>query len=311
MPEHRSPVDHVPFALVDVFADTPLTGNPLAVVDVRHLDDAPPVAWMRKAAREFNQAETTFVVRPKAAAGGDVAARLRSFTAGGTEVFGAGHNALGAWWWLFETGRVTRPEDGGRVTQQIGDRESDVLVLGDALGMVQELARFDREAEPEAVADALGLRMEDLDLSLTPRSVDTGAGHLLVAVADTAALTRCAPEKAALVRVARTCHAQGVYAVAIGDERPVAQVSARFFNPGSGLDEDPATGSAAGPLCACLDRLGLLGTSKRLAIAQGESMARPSVIDVHLDHGSRPVVTGRCAISVDGRLSTGPMPRGE
>ncbi|MGW7255705.1 PhzF family phenazine biosynthesis protein [Streptomyces sp. NPDC054834] len=41
-----------------------------------------------------------------------------------------------------------------------------------------------------------------------------------------------------------TCRAQGVYVVVIGDERPVAHVSARFFNPGSGLDEDPATGSA-------------------------------------------------------------------
>ncbi|WP_260328600.1 PhzF family phenazine biosynthesis protein [Streptomyces sp. Ag109_O5-1] len=120
--------------MVDVFVDAPLAGNPLAVIDVSHLDDDSPVAWMQKVAREFNQAEST-VVRPKATTGKDVAARLRSFTAGGTEVFGAGHNALGAWWWLFETGRVTRPDDGGRVAQQIGDRESDVLVLGDTLGI--------------------------------------------------------------------------------------------------------------------------------------------------------------------------------
>jgi trans-2,3-dihydro-3-hydroxyanthranilate isomerase len=304
MSEHRTPDDHVPFALVDVFADAPLTGNPLAVVEVSHLDNDPSVAWMQKVAREFNQAETTFVVRPTATAGRDVAARLRSFTAGGTEVFGAGHNALGAWWWLFETGRVTQPDDGGRVSQQIGDRESDVLVLKDTLGMVQEPARFGRQAEPAAVADALGLHLEDLDLSLTPRGVDTGANHLLVAITDSAALARCAPEKAALVRVARMCHTQGLYAVVIGDERPVTNVSARFFNPGSGLDEDPATGSAAGPLCAYLDHLALLGVSKRLTIAQGEFMARPSVIGIHLDDRSRPVVTGRCAISVEGQLRT-------
>ncbi|MGW3169845.1 PhzF family phenazine biosynthesis protein [Streptomyces sp. NPDC001153] len=305
MSEHRTPDDYVTFALVDVFADTPLTGNPLAVVDVSHLDDDPPVAWMQKVAREFNQAETTFVLRPKATAGRNAAARLRSFTAGGTEVFGSGHNALGAWWWLFETGRVTRPDDGGRISQQIGDRQSDVLVLEDTLGMVQEPARIGRPAEPAAVVDALRLSLEDLDLSLTPRSVDTGASHLLVAINDTAALARCAPEKAALVRVTRTCQAQGLYAVSIGDERPVTSVSARFFNPGSGLDEDPATGSAAGPLCAYLDHLGLLSVSKRLAIAQGESMARPSVINIHLDDRSRPVVTGRCAISAEGRLSGG------
>ncbi|WP_398928809.1 PhzF family phenazine biosynthesis protein [Streptomyces sp. Ag109_O5-1] len=124
---------------------------------------------------------------------------------------------------------------------------------------------------------------------------------------DAAALIRCAPEKAALVRVARECHAQGLYAVVIGDERSVTNVSARLCNPGSGPDEDPATGSAAGPLCACLDHLGLLGDSKRLTIAQGEFMARPSVIDIHLDHSSRPVVTGRCATSADGQLRASSM----
>ncbi|MEV6113596.1 PhzF family phenazine biosynthesis protein [Streptomyces sp. NPDC052109] len=177
MPGRRALGDHVPFALVDVFADAPLTGNPLAVVDVSHLDEEPPVAWMQKAAREFNQAETTFVVRPPATAGRGVAARLRSFTAGGAEVFGAGHNASVARWWVFETGRVTRPDDGGCVTQMIGDRESDVLALGDRLGMVQEPARFGRQAEPRAVAEALRLHPEELDLSLTPRSTDTGASH--------------------------------------------------------------------------------------------------------------------------------------
>lgn len=129
--------DRLPFALVDVFADAPLTGNPLAVVDVSRLDNDPAVAWMRKVAREFNQAETTVVVRPTATAGPDVAARLRSFTADGTEVFGVGQNAVGAWWWLFESGGVTRPDEDGRVSQRIGDRESDVLVLEDSLGMVR------------------------------------------------------------------------------------------------------------------------------------------------------------------------------
>ncbi|MFE8944996.1 PhzF family phenazine biosynthesis protein [Streptomyces sp. NPDC007856] len=79
-----------------------------------HLDNDPPVAWMQKVAREFNQAETTFVVRSKATTSPDVAARLRSFTAGGTEVFGAGHDALGAWSWPFETDHVTRPDNSGR-----------------------------------------------------------------------------------------------------------------------------------------------------------------------------------------------------
>jgi trans-2,3-dihydro-3-hydroxyanthranilate isomerase len=79
-----------PFALVDVFAEAPLGGNPLAVVA-----GPPAEALLPRIAREFHQSETTFVMRPTRAAADW---RLRSFTAAGVEVFGAGHNALGAWW---------------------------------------------------------------------------------------------------------------------------------------------------------------------------------------------------------------------
>lgn len=78
--------------LIDVFADAPLTGNPLAVV--QDADDLTDDA-MRRIAGEFNQAETTFILRSARADW-----KLRSFTASGAEVFGAGHNALGAWLWL-------------------------------------------------------------------------------------------------------------------------------------------------------------------------------------------------------------------
>lgn len=90
----------VPFALVDVFADAPLTGNPLAVVaDADGLEERA----MRAVAREFNQSETTFVLRPTRP---EARTRLRSFTPAGAEVVGAGHNALGAWWWLAATRRL-------------------------------------------------------------------------------------------------------------------------------------------------------------------------------------------------------------
>jgi PhzF family phenazine biosynthesis protein len=78
--------------LIDVFADAPLAGNPLAVVqDADALNDD----QMRRIVGEFNQAETTFILQSTCAD-----RKLRSFTASGAEVFGAGHNALGAWLWL-------------------------------------------------------------------------------------------------------------------------------------------------------------------------------------------------------------------
>ena len=90
----HSPAPSARFYLIDVFAQRPLTGNPLALVpDADDLAEA----QMRAIAREFNQSETTFLLDPGLPG---ATWRLRSFTPIGAEVYGAGHNALGAWLWL-------------------------------------------------------------------------------------------------------------------------------------------------------------------------------------------------------------------
>ena len=117
------------FAFVDVFAEAALNGNPLAVV--KGGDDLADDT-LRAVAREFNQAETTFVLAP-VAAGAD--RKLRSFTASGAEVFGAGHNALGAWLWMGELGNLGALSSPQIFQQEIG---TDVLPI--------ELARIDTPA---------------------------------------------------------------------------------------------------------------------------------------------------------------------
>ena len=104
----------VSFLLVDVFADRPLHGNPVAVVpDAGALtEDA-----MQRVAREFNQSETTFIM-PATRAGADW--RLRSFTPAGLEAFGAGHNTLGAWWALAESGVLALNQSVAQFTQEVG-----------------------------------------------------------------------------------------------------------------------------------------------------------------------------------------------
>lgn len=82
------------FALVDVFTETPLWDNPLAVVPGA---DMLTDTQMARVSREFNQSETTFISHPTMTG---ARWRLRSFTPDGSEVVGAGHNSLGAWWWL-------------------------------------------------------------------------------------------------------------------------------------------------------------------------------------------------------------------
>jgi PhzF family phenazine biosynthesis protein len=97
----------VAFCFVDVFATRPLTGNPLSLVpDADGLD----ASQMQAIAREFNQSETTFLVRPTRPG---ATWRLRSFTPAGVEVGGAGHNAMGAWLWLASAGRLPDPAGGG------------------------------------------------------------------------------------------------------------------------------------------------------------------------------------------------------
>src|ERR1700749_3903354 len=113
----------VPFVFVDVFSDRPLEGNPLAVVpDADSIDE--PI--MRRIGREFNQSETTFLLKPK---DDEADWHLRSFTAAGHEVTGAGHNALGAWWWLAVSGRLQLHDGTNAFRQKIASTVLPVQVV--------------------------------------------------------------------------------------------------------------------------------------------------------------------------------------
>jgi PhzF family phenazine biosynthesis protein len=272
--------------------------------------------WLRRVAREMNQSETTFVLPGTHGAVRD----LRSFTAGGVEVTGAGHNALGAWWWLLHTGRVRpAPAPDGRaapLVQRIGGRNLDVFVEdghgphGGELTMRQAPARPGASVDaPERLAElaaAVGLAPGDIAAAPAPRTVDTGAAHLMVLLRERAALGRAVPDKRRLTAAADAVGAQGVYLAWPDDTpagRPGRTVRARFFNPGVGLDEDPATGSAAGPLAAYLSAAGLLAPGEELTVVQGEAMGRPSTLRVAVDAEGAPRVTGGGSLTVEGRLS--------
>lgn len=263
--------------LIDVFADAPLTGNPLAVVQGgEHLDDA----VLRRIAGEFNQAETTFIL-PSTRAD----RRLRSFTASGVEVFGAGHNALGAWLWLAETGELgplTHPQV---LHQEIGP---DVLPIelaridGRVHGRMRQapLRLFAPLADTATLAQALGLDARDILAEPAPRPADTGAAHLMVRLGDRRAVDLARPQAGALLEILQGTAAEGCYVYAFDPAEPDVAY-ARFFNPTVGLWEDAATGTAAGPLAAYLAYSGHLPTGA-IAIEQGTVMGRRSILRVAL-----------------------------
>ncbi|GAA3454052.1 PhzF family phenazine biosynthesis protein [Dactylosporangium matsuzakiense] len=273
------------FAYVDVFAAAPLSGAPLTVVpDADDLTDE----QMRAIAREFNQSETTFIMRSATAD-----RRLRSFTPIGEEVGGVGHNVLGAWLWLALTELADSP---GTFTQQIGDELLPVVVerAGDGRPVVtleQSAPVFgDVVTDPAPLAAALGLDVADLRTERPPQVVSTGAGHLLVEVGDRAAVDRVVVDADRLVAVLRSVGGEGCYVYCLAET-----AYARFFNPAMGIPEDPATGTAAGPLAALVARDGVL------AVEQGHSMGRPSVITITVD-GDRVRISGSGVITATGTL---------
>ncbi len=297
----------VPFCFVDVFATQPLTGNPLSLVTAAEgLDES----QMRAISREFNQSETTFLLPPTRPG---ATWRLRSFTPIGAEVFGAGHNALGAWLWLAAAGRL--PPDRGEqdgweqgLAQEIGGDLLPVEVSRKdghpvAVWMDQSPPQFGEQVRDRAeLAASLALGEDDLVAGEPAQVVSTGAGHLLVPVRDRAAVDRARPAAARLAAALQAVGGEGCY---LYSRDPVdgggAVAYTRFFNPTMGIGEDPATGTAAGPLVASLVASGKIPGGITAIVEQGYVLGRPSRIQVTVS-GQRVRIGGSGLVVANGTL---------
>ena len=295
----------VPFFLVDVFADTPLTGNPLAVVaEAERIQE--PV--MRSVAREFNQSETTFVLPPTRPA---ATWRLRSFTPAGAEVGGAGHNVLGAWWWLATAGRIGLDADGAAVVaQEFGGRILPVEVKGrggrpEAILIEQARPEFGRTVtDHDELAAALGFDKAAADVfgDVPAQVVSTGAAHLMVSARDRAVVDGARPDAPRLAAALARVGGEGCYLYCLDPVDPAAVAHARFFNPTVGISEDPATGSAAGPLVSRLVAMGVVPDGTSVLVEQGHAVGRPSRIQVEV-RGERVRIGGAAVVVAEGMLT--------
>jgi PhzF family phenazine biosynthesis protein len=288
------------FSIVDVFTHEPLGGNPLAVVaGGETLDDR----TLRRIAGEFNLSETTFVMAPKHP---DADWLLRSFTAPGTEVSAIGHNGLGAWWWLAETGQLKRrptelyyQDDGDRVLPVEARFDGERL---QSIVMSQRKPVFGATIPAlDPLAAALALEPSDLRINdLLPQAVSTGVAHFLVPVRTREAVDRANPNSEALRKLLRSVDAEGCYIFSTERGTPTADAYARFFNPTAGISEDPATGSAAGPL-ACYALKHALSRPGDFTVEQGHHMGRPSRIEVWTD-GDDVRISATCVTVAEGDL---------
>jgi trans-2,3-dihydro-3-hydroxyanthranilate isomerase len=278
MTEHR-------VVQVDVFTDRVFGGNPLAVVfDAAPLADAD----MQAIAREMNLSETTFLLPPTRP---DCAARVRIFTPA-REVPFAGHPTIGTSWVLATSGML--PAGATRFSLEEGIGPVEVELAGDPappafLWMRHGAATFGPEqTDRAALAAALGLAEDDLLPRAPICSGSTGSTFLYVPLRDRQAVDRAALDVPRLLAVMGEGPRLGVFVFAPDPARAEGRVYSRMFAPHtSGVPEDPATGSASGPLGAYLVTHGLVAAAPAIRIVseQGTKMGRQSF--VHIDIAMR------------------------
>jgi len=249
---------------LDVFTDRPLAGNGVAVV---HDADALSDETMLSFARETRLSETTFVQSPSEP-GADYRNRIWMTQ---RELPFAGHPSLGT---AVAVARA-RGEREARYVQQTGAGLQPVEVdIGDRVArasMLQEPTVLGAEVDPGSALPALGLDAGAADPALLPQVVSCGLAQLIVPVR-AGALDRVAPDATALHALLTDLGCVCAYVAVCDPDREAAQARSFFSDP-PGVAEDPATGSAAGPLMAYLHaRAGVA----RLEIEQGVAMGRPS-----------------------------------
>lgn len=246
------------FVIVDVFTDTPFAGNQLGVfTNATGLSDDE----MLMLARELHFSETTFVLPPEA--DGDV--RMRIFTPVRELPF-AGHPTLGTAFVLagpLQKVIITLETARGTVPVAL-EREGAEIVFG---RMEQPIPTIEPYADMERLFAALGVAG-----SLLPvERYDNGTPHIYVTLETEAEVAALAPDIAVIGSLVGPT---GVTVFAAEGTR----VKARMFGPELGVIEDPATGSAAGPLAVHLARHGLIAWGDEITISQGAEVNRPSTL---------------------------------
>jgi trans-2,3-dihydro-3-hydroxyanthranilate isomerase len=244
------------YVVADVFTDKPLTGNQLAVfTDAREI----PEGDLQALAREMNLSETVFVYPAE----GEGHARIRIFTPAAELPF-AGHPVLGTAFVLggpLQLGVIGLETDAGLVPVEL-EREGPRIVFGRMRLPVPTVAPFDEQDELLA---ALGVESAELPIEL----YDLGIKHVMVALPSREVVAAVEPDYAWLARlqgfVGTSCFA--------GEG---SEWKTRMFAPADGVPEDPATGSAAGPLACHLARHGRIAWGDEIEISQGVEIGRPS-----------------------------------
>jgi trans-2,3-dihydro-3-hydroxyanthranilate isomerase len=247
------------YVVADVFSDTPLQGNQLAVfTDARDI----PEEVLQPLAREMNLSETVFVYKPEA----DGHARIRIFTPS-AEIPFAGHPVLGTAFVLaapLQLGEIKLETGVGTIPLTLDRHETGRIVFGRMQQPVPTVEPYEQEG---VLLDALGVERSELPVEL----YDNGVRFVYVAL----------PTEADVAAVRPSLQRLGELPAVLGFNTFAGSNSkwkTRMFAPAGGVSEDPATGSAAGPLAVHLARHGRIPFGEQIEISQGAEIGRPSTL---------------------------------
>jgi len=264
----------IEYRVLDVFTNAALEGNPLAVFpDARRLSDE----LMQRIARELNLSETTFVfpaTRP------DCIANVRIFTPASEMLF-AGHPTIGTAYVLWkdgypgtQSGSFAFEERIGPVPVRIGEGDDPFVWL------TTPPIRIEREFAHDAAARALGLPVSDLRTDVPVQLVNAGNPNIYITARDKAAVDRAWVDTSTILALTGEGEPTCIF---VFTPTPDGAYS-RMFAPELGVVEDPATGSATGPLALFMMTHGLAPAhdGARFVSEQGTTMGRRSLLHVHI-----------------------------
>jgi trans-2,3-dihydro-3-hydroxyanthranilate isomerase len=295
---------------LDVFTNRRFEGNQLAVfTDGRGLD----AATMQTIAREMNFSETTFILPSEHA---DTDVRMRIFTPG-VELPMAGHPTIGSTFALAHTGVIQPSRDRVVFGLGVGPTPVELQWTDGALSFAWMDQRPPQVKAPAVSVDDI-VRAVGVDgaahraTGLPAEEISCGVPFMLLPLATRAAVDAASPDMAALFGLRSAFPSDHVGVLVFSTESTGDSVTAysRMFGPGLGVPEDPATGSAAGPLGCYLVTHGLVAAdaARDMINSQGVKMGRPSRIHIAITRDASGAITrvqvgGRAVLVAEGTLT--------
>src|SRR5204862_6430471 len=287
------------FVQLDVFTQTPLSGNPLAIFpDARGLNDAE----MQALAREMNLSETTFIFPRDAATEAREGKKVRIFTVEEELPF-AGHPTLGTALHLYASESASKSKKSAEITldlkvgkipvrftansENAGRNRVDGQVFGE---MRQRDPEFGVTFSREEVARVIGIAADEIPPEWPIEIVSTGLPFAIVGIRNPETLTNLKFDNAQAAEFLKNTYAKFFYFVCPQRKEDRLEAKARMFSYGV---EDPATGSAAGCAASWMVQHGIANSDEQVLIRQGVEIRRPSEMYVRATRDSQRVTNVR------------------